>query len=122
MALGSRQDSKKEEKLGKHHHKITSNSIFTQEKSSFKNKARLSGGKKCICMKNHKLGMRNLSFSYSFKKKDSKGYKSPHHKGRVKDVVLEGEQCESHVGEDEVFCQEIQKFEQLKEENKLRES
>lgn len=56
------------------------------------------------------------------KKEDSKGYKSPHHEGRVKDVVLEGEQCESHVGEDEVFCQEIQKFEQLKEENKLRES
>lgn len=56
-----------------------------------------------------------LSLSY---KLGSKGYESPHHKGRVKDMILEGEQCKSHVGEDEVFCQEIQKLKQLKEKNK----
>lgn len=37
-------------------------------------------------------------------------------------MVLEGEQCKSHVGEDEVFCQEIQKLKQLKEKNKLKVS
>lgn len=52
----------------------------------------------------------------------SKGYESPHHEGRVEDVVLEGEQSKPHVGEDEVFCQEIQKLKQLKEKNKLKAS
>lgn len=37
-------------------------------------------------------------------------------------MILEGEQCKSHVGEDEVFCQEIQKLKQLKEKNKLKVS
>lgn len=50
----------------------------------------------------------------------SKGYESPHHEGRVKDVVLEGEQCKSHVGEDEVFCQEVQKLKQLKEKKQMK--
>lgn len=29
-------------------------------------------------------------------------------------MVLEGEQCQSHVGEDEILCQEIEKLKQLK--------
>lgn len=28
-------------------------------------------------------------------------------------MVLEGEECQSHVGEDEILCQEIEKLKQL---------
>lgn len=44
----------------------------------------------------------------------SKGYKCSYYKCWVKDMVLEGEQCQSHVGEDEILCQEIEKLKQLK--------
>lgn len=42
-----------------------------------------------------------------------KGYKSSHDEHGVEDVVLEGEQGQTHVGEDEVFCQEVQQLEEL---------
>lgn len=42
-----------------------------------------------------------------------KRYKSSDDEHRVKDVTLEGEQGQTHVGENEVFCQEIQQLKQL---------
>lgn len=43
----------------------------------------------------------------------SKRYKSSNDEHGIKDVVLEGEQGQTHVGENEVLCQEIQQLEQL---------
>lgn len=45
----------------------------------------------------------------------NKGYKCAYYKCWVKDMVLEGKQCQSHVGEDEILCQEIEKLKQLKQ-------
>lgn len=42
------------------------------------------------------------------------GYKCSHNEDRAEDVVLEGEQRQTHVGEDEVFRQEVQHLKQLK--------
>lgn len=42
-----------------------------------------------------------------------KRYKSSDDEHGVKDVILEGEEGQTHVREDEVLCQEIQKFKQL---------
>lgn len=50
-----------------------------------------------------------------------KRYKSSNDEHGIKDVVLESEQSQTHVGENEVLCQEIQQFKQLqhKKNNKL---
>lgn len=42
-----------------------------------------------------------------------KGYKGSNNEHRVEDVWLEGEQGQTHVGEDEVLCQEVQQLKQL---------
>lgn len=55
----------------------------------------------------------NIS-SQSSRKALREGYKGSDNEQRVEDVWLEGEQSQTHVGEDEVFCQEIQQLEQLK--------
>lgn len=43
----------------------------------------------------------------------SEGYKGSDNEQRVEDVWLEGEQSQTHVGEDEVLRQEVQQLEQL---------
>lgn len=43
----------------------------------------------------------------------SKRYKSSNDEHGIEDVVLEGEQGQTHVGENEVLCQEIEQLEQL---------
>lgn len=47
-----------------------------------------------------------------------KRYKSSNDEHWVKDVVLEGEQGQTHVGENEILCQEIQQFKQLQHSRK----
>ncbi len=42
-----------------------------------------------------------------------KRYKSSDDEHGVKDVVLEGEQSQTHVGENEVLSQEVQQLKQL---------
>lgn len=42
------------------------------------------------------------------------GYERSHNEDGAEDVVLEGEQSQTHVGEDEVLRQEMQHLEQLK--------
>lgn len=42
------------------------------------------------------------------------GYECSHDEDGAEDVVLEGEQRQTHVGEDEVLRQEVQHLEQLK--------
>lgn len=44
----------------------------------------------------------------------SKGYEGSDNEERVEDVRLEGEERQTHVGEDEVLCQEVQQLKQLK--------
>ena len=57
----------------------------------------------------------NLNLKRSFQNRiHNKGYKCSYYKCWVKDMVLEGEQCQPHVGEDEILCQEIEKLKQLK--------
>lgn len=46
----------------------------------------------------------------------AKGYEGPDDEQRVKDVGLEGEERQAHVGEDEVLRQEVEELKQLKEE------
>lgn len=36
-----------------------------------------------------------------------KGYKSSNDENGAENVLLEGKQCQAHVGEDEVLCQEV---------------
>lgn len=43
-----------------------------------------------------------------------KGYEGSDDEEWVEDVRLEGEERQAHVGEDEVLCQEVQQFKQLK--------
>lgn len=43
----------------------------------------------------------------------SKGYKGSNDEHRVEDMWLEGEESQTHVGEDEVLCQEVQQLKQL---------
>lgn len=43
----------------------------------------------------------------------SKRYKGSEDEQRVEDVWLEGEESQTHVGEDEVLCQEVQELKQL---------
>lgn len=47
-------------------------------------------------------------------KREKKGYKSSDDEHGVEDVVLEGEQGQTHVGEDEVLRQEVQQFKELR--------
>lgn len=47
-----------------------------------------------------------------------KRYKSSNNEHRVKDVVVEGEQGQTHVGENEVLSQEIQQFKQLQDKRR----
>lgn len=35
------------------------------------------------------------------------GHKSTNYENEAENVLLEGEQCQAHVGEDEVLCQEV---------------
>lgn len=44
----------------------------------------------------------------------SKGYEGSDNEERVEDVRLEGEERQTHVGEDKVLCQEVQQLKQLK--------
>lgn len=43
----------------------------------------------------------------------TEGYKSANDEQRVEDVWLEGEESQTHVGEDEVLRQEVQQLKQL---------
>lgn len=45
---------------------------------------------------------------------DGEGYKSPDDEDRTEDVILEGEQSQTHVGEDEVLSQEVKHLEELR--------
>lgn len=47
------------------------------------------------------------------RQRENKGYKSSDDEHGVEDVVLEGEQGQTHVGEDEVLRQEVQQFKEL---------
>lgn len=47
-----------------------------------------------------------------------KGYKSPNNKNGTKRVFLEREECETHVGKYEVFCQKVQDLKQLQQNTK----
>lgn len=42
-----------------------------------------------------------------------KGYKSPDDENGAEDVILEGEQSQTHVGEDEVLSQEVKHLKEL---------
>ena len=42
-----------------------------------------------------------------------KGYKSPDDEDGAEDVILEGEQSQTHVGEDEVLSQEVKHLKEL---------
>lgn len=44
---------------------------------------------------------------------NEKRYESSNDEHGIKDMILEGEQGQTHVGENEVLCQEIQQFKQL---------
>lgn len=46
----------------------------------------------------------------------SKGYKGSNDEHRVEDMWLEGEESQTHIGEDEVLCQEVQQLKQLRGE------
>lgn len=48
----------------------------------------------------------------------AKGYKGTNDEQRVEDVRLEGEESQTHVGEDEVLCQEVQQLKQLLDDKK----
>lgn len=45
---------------------------------------------------------------------DGEGYKSPDDEDRTEDVILEGEQSQTHVGEDEVLSQEVKHLKELR--------
>lgn len=47
------------------------------------------------------------------RQRQKKGYKSSDDEHGVEDVVLEGEQGQTHVGEDEVLRQEVEQFKEL---------
>lgn len=42
-----------------------------------------------------------------------KGYKSPYDEDGAENVILEGEQSQTHVGEDEILRQEVKDLEEL---------
>lgn len=48
---------------------------------------------------------------------DGEGYKSPDDEDRTEDVILEGEQSQTHVGEDEVLSQEVKHLKELRRKN-----
>lgn len=48
---------------------------------------------------------------------DGEGYKSPDDEDRTEDVILEGEQSQTHVGEDEVLSQEVKHLKELRGKN-----
>lgn len=43
----------------------------------------------------------------------SKGYKSPYDEDGAENVILEGEQSQTHVGEDEILSQEVKDLKEL---------
>lgn len=45
-------------------------------------------------------------------------YESSNDEHGIKDMILEGEQGQTHVGENEVLCQEIQQLKQLQHNRK----
>lgn len=45
--------------------------------------------------------------------KQAEGYKGSNDENGAEDVILEGEECQAHVREDEVLCEEVQHFKQL---------
>lgn len=47
-----------------------------------------------------------------------KRYKSENNEGGIEDMILERKQSQTHVGEDEVFCQKIQELKQLRGETR----
>lgn len=60
-----------------------------------------------------RIWLNNQSSEDSSNNIQSKGYKGSDDEHRVKDVWLEGEESQAHVGEDEVLCQEVQQLKQL---------
>lgn len=48
------------------------------------------------------------------KQPHEKGYECSYNEGWVKDMILEGEQRQPHVGKDEILRQKIEKLKQLK--------
>lgn len=42
-----------------------------------------------------------------------KGYKSPYDEDGAENVILEGEQSQTHVGEDEILSQEVKDLKEL---------
>lgn len=50
--------------------------------------------------------------------KQPKGYKGSNNENGAEDVILEGEECQAHVREDEVLCQEVQHLKQLQRQKK----
>lgn len=48
----------------------------------------------------------------------NKRYESSNDEHGIKDMILEGEQGQTHVGENEVLCQEIQQLKQLQHNRK----
>lgn len=52
-------------------------------------------------------------FAWLINTEQREGYKGSDNEQRVEDVWLEGEESQTHVGEDEVLCQEVQQLKQL---------
>lgn len=51
--------------------------------------------------------------------KQAQGYKGSNNENGAEDVILEGEECQAHVREDEVLCQEVQHFKQLQQQRNI---
>lgn len=48
-----------------------------------------------------------------------RGYKGPDDEDGAEDVILEGEQSQTHVGEDEVLSQEVKDLEELQGKHEI---
>lgn len=60
--------------------------------------------------------------SPSHPEKQNKGYKSSYDEDGAENVILEGEQSQTHVGEDEIFSQEVKGLKELRGGEKQEKS
>lgn len=54
--------------------------------------------------------------------KQPKGYKGSNNENGAEDMILEGEECQAHVREDEILCQEVQHLKQLQRQKKKKKT
>lgn len=60
------------------------------------------------------------SISGERERRANQGYEGSDDEHGIEEVILEGEEGQAHVGEDEVLCQEVQEFKELRGDKRRR--